>query len=42
MEKLVFRKALWKQNMLESGSSEQSLEQIIWKSSTLGFLVTNL
>ena len=30
MEKLVFRKSLWKQNMLESGSSEQSLEKYVW------------
>ena len=30
MEKLVFRKAPWKQNMLESGSSEQSLEKYVW------------
>ena len=30
MEKLVFRKALWKQDMLESGSSEQRLEKFTW------------
>ena len=30
MEKLVFRKELWKQDMLESGSSEQRLEKYVW------------
>ena len=30
MEKLVFRKALWKQDRLESGISEQSLEKYVW------------
>ena len=30
MEKLVFRKALWKQAMLEAGHSEQSLEKYTW------------
>ena len=30
MEKLVFRKSLWKQSMLESGHSEQKLEKYTW------------
>lgn len=30
MAKLVFRKALWKQSMLESGHSEQKLEKYTW------------
>lgn len=30
MAKLVFRKSLWKQDMLESGCSEQSLESYTW------------
>lgn len=30
MAKLVFRKPLWKQSMLESGYSEQELEKYAW------------
>lgn len=30
MEKLVFRKSLWKQAMLEAGRSEQELEKYAW------------
>ena len=30
MEKLRCRKSLWKQNMLESGNSEQRLEKFTW------------
>ena len=30
MAKLVFRKSLWKQSMLESGYSEQKLEKYTW------------
>lgn len=30
MAKLVFRKSLWKQSMLESGHSEQKLEKYTW------------
>lgn len=30
MEKLVFRKSLWKRAMLESGSSEKKLEKYVW------------
>lgn len=30
MEKLVFRKSLWKQAMLEAGHSEQELEKYAW------------
>lgn len=30
MAKLVFRKSLWKQCMLEAGNSEQSLEKYTW------------
>lgn len=30
MTKLVFRKSLWKQDMLETGCSEKKLEKYIW------------
>ena len=30
MEKMVFRKSLWEQDMLEAGCSEESLETHIW------------
>ena len=30
MVKLVFRKSLWEQSMLEAGHSEQELEKYAW------------
>ena len=30
MAKLVFRKALWEQDMLETGHSEQEIEEYTW------------
>lgn len=30
MEKLVFRKSLWEQDMFETGHSEQEVEEYTW------------